>query len=337
MHTTDIPGNMKAMVLEKAGAPLIFKTLPTPAPARGQVLIKVIACGVCRTDLHILDGELSEPKLPLIPGHEIVGEVVLKGEEVHHLKTGDIVGVPWLAYTCGHCKYCSQGKENLCEQALFTGYTVNGGYAEYVVAGGAYCVELPAIYANPAGAPMLCAGLIGFRSWRMIDEQAENIGIYGFGAAAHIITQIAGYQYKSVYAFTRPGDSISEAFALKMGAVWAGSSLEPPPVKLDAAIIFAPDGSLVPIALSHLDKGGTVVCGGIHMSDIPGFPYEMLWQERSVRSVANLTREDGKRLFEIAPKVPVATSVCYYPLHEANEALAALRAGKLSGAAVLIP
>lgn len=337
MHSGDIPGNMKAMVLEKSGTSLLLKTVPTPVPSAGQVLIKVTACGVCRTDLHILDGELTGPVLPLIPGHEIIGEVVLRGEGVTKLNTGDIVGVPWLAYTCGHCKYCSQGQENLCEHALFTGYTVNGGYAEYVVAGETYCIIMPDMYANPAGAPMLCAGLIGFRSWRMINEQAGNIGIYGFGAAAHIITQIARFQYKSVYAFTRPGDGISEAFALEMGAIWAGSSLEAPPVKLDAAIIFAPDGSLVPIALSHLDKGGTIICGGIHMSDIPGFSYEMLWEERAIRSVANLTREDGKQLFEIAPKVPVTTAVCYYPLHEANEALAALRGGKLSGAAVLIP
>lgn len=336
MYSDQLPEHMQAMVLESPGTPLVLKKVPLPLPAAGQVLIKVTACGVCRTDLHILDGELTVPVLPLIPGHEIIGTVVLKGEDVTLLHTGDIVGVPWLAYTCGHCKYCSQGQENLCEHALFTGYTVNGGYAEYVVAWAPYCVVLPSEYDNAAAAPMLCAGLIGFRCWRMIPQHAENIGIYGFGAAAHILTQIARYQYKSVYAFTRPGDGTSEEFAYKMGAVWAGSSLEAPPVKLDAAIIFAPDGSLVPVALSHLDKGGTVICGGIHMSAIPGFSYDILWQERSVKSVANLTREDSEQLFEIAPKVPVTTAVHYYPLHQANEALAALRAGELSGAAVLV-
>lgn len=327
---------MQAMVLEKPGMPLQLKTLPVPIPAAGQVLIKVTACGVCRTDLHILDGELPLVLLPIIPGHEIVGEVVALGEGVTLLKQGDNVGVPWLAYTCNHCKYCMQGQENLCENALFTGYTMNGGYAEYTVAWEAYCVKMPAGYGNAASAPMLCAGLIGFRSWRMVHEHAQHIGIYGFGAAAHILTQIARFQHKSVYAFTKPGDSVGQQFALEMGATWAGSSLEAPPVKLDAAIIFAPDGNLVPIALSYLDKGGIVVCGGIHMSDIPGFHYNMLWNERAIKSVANLTRDDATLFFSIAPLVPVSTSVQYFPLHQANEALDKLRAGKIKGAAVLI-
>ncbi|WP_291920854.1 zinc-dependent alcohol dehydrogenase family protein [Chitinophaga sp.] len=335
MTLLHLPESMRAMVLEKPGQPLQLKNVPVPAPGPGQVLIKVIACGVCRTDLHILDGDLPPVMLPLIPGHEVIGEVAATGSEVTTLKYGDKIGVPWLAYTCGHCKYCAQGQENLCEHALFTGYTVNGGYAEYIVAWEKYCIVIPDIFTNQASAPLLCAGLIGYRSWRMIPEYAENIGIYGFGAAAHIITQIARYQSKSVYAFTKPGDGSSEAFALERGAIWAGSSLESPPIKLDAAIIFAPDGSLVPIALSHLDKGGAVICGGIHMSDIPMFPYKMLWQERMVRSVANLTREDGKLFFEIAPKIPVTTSVKYFPLSQANEALYALRSGELTGAAVL--
>lgn len=328
--------SMQAMVLEKPGALLQLKTLPVPAPAAGQVLIKVAACGVCRTDLHILDGDLPAIISPVIPGHEIVGEVVALGEGVTLLRQGDKVGVPWLAYACGHCKYCAQGQENLCENALFTGYSVNGGYAEYTVAWEAFCVRMPAIYSNASGAPMLCAGLIGFRSWHMVNEHAQHIGIYGFGAAAHILTQVANFQYKSIYAFTKPDDGAGQQFALEMGAVWAGSSLEAPPVKLDAAIIFAPDGSLVPLALSHLDKGGIVVCGGIHMSRIPGFPYSMLWEERTLKSVANLTRDDASLFFKIAPQVPVTTSTQPFPLHQANEALEHLRAGKIRGAAVLV-
>lgn len=327
--------SMQAMVLEKPGAPLQLKTLPIPVPAAGQVLIKVAACGVCRTDLHILDGDLPPVVLPIIPGHEIVGEVAALGEGVTLLKCGDKVGVPWLAYTCGHCKYCMQEQENLCENALFTGYSVNGGYAEYTVAWETFCVKMPATYTNAAGAPMLCAGLIGFRSWRMMNEHAQHIGIYGFGAAAHILTQIAAFQYKSIYAFTKPDDGAGQQFALEMGAVWVGSSLEAPPVKLDAAIIFAPEGGLVPLALSHLDKGGTVICGGIHMSDIPGFSYNMLWEERTIRSVANLTRDDATLFFKVAPQVPVTTSVQLFPLHKANEALENLRAGKIRGAAIL--
>lgn len=331
-----LPGMMQAMILEKPAAPLVLKTVPVPVPSTGQVLIKVIACGICRTDLHILDGELKHPKLPLIPGHEIVGKVVAAGNGVHFLKQGDVVGIPWLGYTCGTCKYCNRGQENLCEHALFTGYTIDGGYAEYVVAWEKYCFILPSVYANANGAPLLCAGLIGYRSWQMIDKNAHHIGIYGFGAAAHILTQIARFQQKSVYAFTRPGDVKSQQFAIAEGAIWAGDSTEKPPVMLDAAIIFAPDGTLIPMALSHLDKGGTVVCGGIHMSDIPGFPYDLLWEERSVRSVANLTRADGDALLSIAALVPVKTNIAIFDLSEANEALEKLRKGEIHGAAVLV-
>lgn len=334
--THNIPSTMRAMVMENKGQPLRLQILPVPAPAAGQVLIKVIACGVCRTDLHIIDGELPAPVLPLIPGHEIVGEVVALGEGVTTLSPREKVGVPWLAYTCGHCKYCSMDQENLCEHALFTGYSVNGGYAEYVLALADYCLHVPENYVHPGGAPLMCAGLIGYRSWRMVPEHAQHIGLYGFGAAAHILVQIAQYHYKSIYAFTRPDDKAGESFALKMGAAWAGSSLDAPPVLLDAAIIFAPDGSLVPQALSQVDRGGVVVCGGIHMSDIPGFPYRLLWEERVIRSVANLTRKDGELLMEVIQHVPVATIVQTYPLEQANEALQALRHGKIKGAAVLV-
>ncbi|WP_245957348.1 zinc-dependent alcohol dehydrogenase family protein [Chitinophaga flava] len=331
-----IPGTMQAMVMEKAGNPLLLHTVPVPVPAAGQVLIKVIACGVCRTDLHIVDGELPNPSLPLIPGHEIVGVVVATGDGVTSPGIGEKVGVPWLAYTCGHCKYCLQEQENLCEHALFTGYSVNGGYAEYTVALAAYCLKLPETYAHPGGAPLLCAGLIGYRSWRMLPGYAENIGFYGYGAAAHILVQIAKFHYKLVYAFTRPGDGDGQEFALKTGAVWAGSSEDEPPILMDAAIIFAPDGSLVPRALAQLDKGGTVVCAGIHMSDIPAFPYSILWEERVIRSVANLTRKDGELLMEQLSKMPVMTAIQTFALSQANEALTALREGKIKGAAVLV-
>ena len=270
-QSIEIPSIMRAMVVEQQKQPLVLKTLPVPSPSAQQVLIKVIACGVCRTDLHILDGELAHPKLPLVICHEIVGVIVTKGVDVTKLEEGDIVGVPWLGYTCGKCKYCLQGKENLCDNALFTGYTMDGGYAEYMVAYGQYCFQLDKMYANAQGAPLLCAGLIGYRSYSMIDENAENIGIYGFGAAAHLITQAAIYQHKKFYAFTRDGDKQAQQFALSLGAAWAGDSSTPSPVKLDAAIIFAPVGNLVPKALKDVDKGGTVVCGGIHMSDIPSF------------------------------------------------------------------
>jgi len=331
-----ISSTMQAMVLEEQKQPLVLKTLPVPSPSVQQVLIKIIACGVCRTDLHITDGELIHPKLPLIIGHEIVGVVVKKGNNVSRLNEGDIVGVPWLGYTCGKCKYCLQGKENLCNNALFTGYTIDGGYAEYTVAYDQYCFPLNKMYANASGAPLLCAGLIGYRSYSMIDDTAENIGIYGFGAAAHLITQAAIYQHKKIYAFTRDGDVTAQQFALSLGAAWAGDSTTSSPVKLDAAIIFAPVGSLVPKALQDVDKGGKVVCGGIHMSDIPSFKYDILWEERSIQSVANLTRKDGDEFLKLAADANIKTETKLFQLQEANEALQELREGKFSGAAVLV-
>ena len=331
----ELPSAMKAMVLETPMHSLLLRTLPLPTPTSQQVLIKVLACGICRTDLHIIDGELTQPKLPLIPGHEIVGIVVKKGDEVARLQEGDFVGLPWLAYTCGECRYCKRNQENLCEKALFTGYTIDGGYAEYTLAYQQYCFPLSSLYANPSGSPLLCAGLIGYRSYSMIDKHAENIGIYGFGAAAHILIQIAIYQGKKIFAFTREGDVEAQQFALKLGAYWAGDSTQASPEKLDAAIIFAPVGKLVPKALFDIDKGGIVVCGGIHMSDIPSFSYDLLWGERVVRSVANLTRKDGEEFLQIAPKVPVKTEIQIFPLHEANKALDSLRAGVVYGAAVL--
>ncbi|WP_276482245.1 zinc-dependent alcohol dehydrogenase family protein [Paraflavitalea pollutisoli] len=330
-----VPANMRAMVLTAPGQPLALCTLPVPAPGHLQVLVKVIACGVCRTDLHIADGELPQPALPLVPGHEIVGEVVLAGAGVAHLRAGDQVGIPWLGYTCGQCRYCLAGKENLCDKSLFTGYTIDGGFAEYTVAWAAFCFRLPALYANAAGAPLLCAGLIGYRCYLKIDNNAQHIGLYGFGAAAHLLTQLAAWQQKDVYAFTNPGDSAIQDFACALGAVWAGDSTQPPPVRLDAAILFAPAGELVPQALAQLDKGGQLICGGIHMSDIPGFAYRLLWEERSIASVANLTRQDAEAYFTLAPKVPIVAAVKRFALHQANEALAALRSGALKGAAVL--
>jgi propanol-preferring alcohol dehydrogenase len=331
-----IPETMHAMVLLTPGTPLIHRELPVPKPNPDQVLIKVHACGVCRTDLHVVDGELPNPKLPIIPGHEIVGSIVQTGENVGSLRIGDRIGIPWLGYTCGTCLYCRTGKENLCDQPEFTGYTLDGGYAEFAVADRRYCFPLPENYSDTAVAPLLCAGLIGYRSYRMAGEDIKRLGIYGFGGAAHIISQIAAYQGKKVFAFTRPGDSNAQKFALRLGAAWAGDSTEMPPEPLDAAIIFAPIGSLVPAALRATIKGGTVVCGGIHMSDIPAFPYKILWEERIVRSVANLTRKDGEELLAIAPKVPVQTEVDLFPLAQANDALNRLREGKLQGAAVLI-
>lgn len=330
------PTSMKAMVLEGPGAPLRLKEMPVPVPQQDQVLLKVLACGICRTDLHIVDHELPSPKLPLIPGHEIVAMVVGLGADAKVLKKGDLVGVPWLGYTCGKCKYCLRNQENLCENALFTGYTLDGGYAEYTVAFEKYCFPIAPEYANASGAPLLCAGLIGFRSYSMIPATAEHIGLYGFGAAAHILVQIAKYQHKKIYAFTREGDKTAQAFALNMGAVWAGSSADQAPVKLDAAILFAPAGALVPKALQDIDKGGAVICGGIHMSAIPSFPYALLWEERSLQSVANLTRQDGADFFAIAAQVHLHTQTETYALEEANEALAALRTGKFNGAAVLV-
>lgn len=326
---------MRAMVLETPGEPLRALEVPIPQPNADQVLIRVHACGVCRTDLHVVDGELPEPKPRVIPGHEIVGTVVETGKNVEELSVGDRVGVPWLGYSCGHCPYCEKGQENLCDHALFTGYTLDGGYAEYTVGNQRYCFRLPTMYNDVEAAPLLCAGLIGYRSYRMAGKRAERLGIYGFGAAAHIIAQVAVYQGKRVYAFTRPGDTPAQEFARQLGASWAGDSTKSPPEKLDAAIIFAPVGSLLPTALRATVKGGTIVCAGIHMSDIPSFPYRLLWEERVVRSVANLTRRDGEEFLAIAPQVPVRTAVQVFSLAQANEALDDLRGGRLQGAAVL--
>jgi propanol-preferring alcohol dehydrogenase len=331
-----IPETMRAMVLQTAGTRLACRQIPVPRPNPDQVLIKVHACGVCRTDLHVVDGELPNPKLPIIPGHEIVGSIVQVGKNVESFQIGDRIGIPWLGHTCGCCLYCRTGKENLCDEPLFTGYTLDGGYAEYAVADRRYCFALPESYDDASVAPLLCAGLIGYRSYRMAGEGVERLGIYGFGGAAHIVAQIAVYQGKRVFAFTRPGDTNARNFALSLGAVWAGDSTAMPPEPLDAAIIFAPIGSLVPAALRATAKGGTVVCGGIHMSDIPSFPYQILWEERVLRSVANLTREDGVDLLALAPKVPVKTEVEAFPLLQANEALSRLRDGNLQGAAVLV-
>lgn len=326
---------MLAMVLERPGEPLRLMEVPIPEPGTGQIRVKVRACGVCRTDLHIVDGELPDPRLPLIPGHEIVGVVDKLGEGVDGFGVGDRVGIPWLGWTDGTCPYCRSGRENLCDNARFTGYTLNGGYAEYTVADHRYCFPIPADYPDAQAASLLCAGLIGYRSYRMA-EDARKLGLYGFGASAHIIAQVAIYEGRAVYAFTRPGDISGQEFARSLGAVWAGGSDESPPEKLDAAIIFAPVGALVPRALRETVKGGKVVCAGIHMSDIPSFPYSILWEERSVRSVANLTRRDGEDLLAIAPKVPVRTTIQEYPLTRAIEALSDLREGKMVGAAVLM-
>jgi propanol-preferring alcohol dehydrogenase len=331
-----LPEKMRVMVLEAPGRPLALREIPVPQPGSEQVLVRIHACGVCRTDLHVVDGELTEPKLPLVPGHEIVGTVVKKGDKVGDVSVGDRIGVPWLGHTCGRCRFCLADQENLCDYPLFTGYTLDGGYAEYMVADGKYCFGLPEGFSDTAAAPLLCAGLIGYRSYRMAGEHARRLGIYGFGAAAHIIAQVAVFQGRLVYAFTRPGDTKAQEFALRLGVEWAGGSDEPPPEPLDAAIIFAPVGSLLPVALRATVKGGTVVCGGIHMSDIPSFPYRLLWEERIVRSVANLTRRDGEELLAIAPEVPVRTEVKPFPLEQANDALASLREGKLQGAAVLV-
>lgn len=330
-----LPSTMKAMVMHQQKSRLVLQDVPLPVPSASQVLIKVLACGVCRTDLHIVDGELASPKLPLILGHEIVGRVVQTGKDVNGLKEGDIVGVPWLGDTCGKCRFCRQGKENLCEQALFTGYTQDGGYAEFTVAFAPYCFLLPPGYHQPSIAPLLCAGLIGYRSYTMTGDQVEHLGLYGFGAAAHLLLQVALFQKKKIYAFTRDGDTASQQFALNLGATWAGGSSESPPHLLDAAIIFAPAGNLIPQALKQVDKGGVVVCGGIHMSDFPSFPYDLLWGERVLRSVANLTRNDGVEFLKLAPQIPLQPEVQFFPLQQANEALVALRNGQIHGAAVL--
>lgn len=329
-------GQMRAMVLERSGSPLRLVEMPIPEPGPGELLIRVHACGVCRTDLHVLDGELPHPKLPLILGHEIVGSVVAVGPGVDSFSEGDRAGVPWLGYTCGTCRYCKRGQENLCERALFTGYTRDGGYAEYTVADQRYAFRLPPAYDDLTAAPLLCAGLIGYRSYRMAGEHVENLGIYGFGAAAHLIAQVAVAQGKKVYAFTRRGDTEGQAFARRLGAEWAGDSDTMPPELLDAAIIFAPVGALLPAALRATDKGGTIVCGGIHMSDIPSFPYSLLWGERVVRSVANLSRTDGEEFLSIAAKIPIKVEAEPFPLEKANEALDRLRHGALTGAAVLV-
>jgi alcohol dehydrogenase, propanol-preferring len=326
---------MRAMVFDKPGQPLRIADVPVPKPGTGQLLIRVRACAVCRTDLHVVDGELTQPKLPLIPGHEIVGTVQEKGGNVQRFEIGDRVGIPWLGWSCGECVYCQSGQENLCDRARFTGYTLDGGYAEYTVADQRFCFPIPDSYSDAEAAPLLCAGLIGYRSL-VKAGQGKRLGLYGFGAAAHIIVQVARYQRREIYAFTRPGDKEAEEFALALEAVWSGGSNELPPVKLDAAIIFAPAGELVPQALRAVRKGGIVVCGGIHMSDIPSFPYSILWEERSICSVANLTRRDGEEFLALAPRVPVRTEVQTFPLEEANEALARLRSGKIRGAAVLV-
>jgi propanol-preferring alcohol dehydrogenase len=326
--------NMRAMILDEARKPLRLAEVAVPSPGPGQVLIRVHACAVCRTDLHVVDGDLAEPKLPLIPGHEIVGSVASLGAGVDRFRVGDRVGVPWLGWTCGECDFCRSGRENLCARARFTGYQIDGGYSDFTVADQRYCFAIPAVYGDAEAAPLLCAGLIGYRSLRMTGE-ARRLGLYGFGAAAHIIAQVARWQGREIYAFTSPGDAAAQAFARELGAVWAAGSDQPPPHLLDAAIIFAPVGPLVPAALRAVEQGGTVVCAGIHMSPIPNFPYDILWGERVVRSVANLTRSDGEEFLSLAPKVPVKTRPLQYPLEQASQALDDLRAGRLQGAAVL--
>jgi len=327
---------MRAMVLESPRRPLVSQEIPRPSPQRDQLLVRVAACAVCRTDLHVFDGELPDPKLPLILGHEIVGCVEEIGADVSAFQTGQRVGIPWLGWTCGECRFCLTNRENLCERARFTGYTIDGGYAEYAVVDARFCFPISDDLENVSAAPLLCAGLIGYRCLRKAGD-AKRLGIYGFGAAAHIIAQVARYEARDVFAFTTPGDLIAQNFARRLGAKWAGGSDETPPQTLDAAIIFAPVGPLVPAALRVLERGGTVVCGGIHMSDIPSFPYRDLWQERTICSVANLTRRDGEEFLALAPRVPVRTETQAFPLEQANEALAALRSGALTGAAVLVP
>lgn len=325
---------MRAMVLGRAGEPLQLRELPDPMPGPGQVLIRVHACGVCRTDLHILDGELSEPKLPLVPGHQIVGTVAGAGEGAARFVPGERVGVPWLGWTDGECRYCAGGRENLCDNARFSGYDIDGGYAELTVADERFCFPIPAGYPDEQAAPLLCAGLIGYRALRLVGE-AERIGFYGFGASAHILCQVAVGEGRRVFAFTREGDEETQAFARALGAEWAGSSEEAPPEPLDGAIVFAAAGELMPAALRVSAKGARVISAGIHMSDIPSFPYEILWEERSLGSVANLTRADGEEFMALAPRVPVRTEVTTYSLEDANLALGDLRAGRFRGAAVL--
>ena len=332
---TKRPPGMQAMCFYRPHAPLEPSRLPVPDPGPGQVLIRVAACGVCRTDLHLVDGELPDPKLPVVPGHEVVGRVAALGAGVERFREGERVGVPWLGWTCGRCVYCTAGRENLCDAARFTGYQIDGGYAEYCLADARYCFAIHGDYSDAEAAPLLCAGLIGHRALGFAGD-ARRLGIYGFGAAAHIVAQVARFQGREVYAFTRPGDDEAQAFARELGAAWAGPSDAVPPEPLDAALLFAPVGALVPAALEAVAKGGTVVCAGIHMSDIPAFPYRILWGERSICSVANLTRADGEAFLALAPRVPVRTTVEPFPLGQANEALERLRAGRLRGAAVLM-
>jgi alcohol dehydrogenase, propanol-preferring len=325
---------MRAAVLDSSPGSLSVRQVPDPSPGPGQVLLRVSACGVCRTDLHIVDGELKEPKLPLVPGHQVVGTVVRTGEGAARHAAGDRVGVPWLGYACGTCSYCTSGRENLCEKARFTGYHVDGGFADLAVADERFCFPLPAGFPDLQAAPLLCAGLIGFRALRMAGA-AARIGFYGFGSAAHILVQVARHEGREIFAFTRPGDASAQSFALRLGADWAGDSTALPPQPLDAALIFAPDGALVPLALAAVAKGGVVVCAGIHMSDIPSFPYRALWDERTVRSVANLTRRDAEEFLSLAPAIPVMTKVESFPLPAVGTALERLRAGKINGSAVI--
>lgn len=332
-----LPATMRAMVLRQPGTPLVLETRPVPRPGPGQVLLKVEACGVCRTDLHLVDGELPDPVLPIVPGHEIVGRVAGLGDGVSGFAPDQRIGVPWLGWTCGACRFCTSGRENLCDHARFTGYQIDGGYAEFAVADARYCFALADSTARPSAlalAPLLCAGLIGYRALRLAGDTGR-VGLYGFGAAAHIVAQVLRHQGRPFYAFTRPGDGESQAFARALGAAWVGDADQRPPEPLDAALIFAPAGALVPAALKHLDKGGVVVCAGIHMSDIPAFAYADLWGERMIRSVANLTRRDGIDFLALAPRVPVRTAVTRFALADANLALDALRRGALQGAAVL--
>lgn len=325
---------MRAMVLEKVKQPLVLKEIPIPEPGPNQILVKVLACGLCRTDLHIIDDELTEPKLPLILGHQIAGVVEKLGSDVTSFKVGDRVGIPWLGGSCQHCKFCLSGRENLCDKAVYTGYQIDGGYADYCVANAQFCFRLPEVYSPLEAAPLLCAGLIGYRAYRMTGD-AKRIGFFGFGSAAHILVQIANYEGREIYAYTREGDTVTQAFAKSLGATWVGGSLDKAPELLDAAVLFAPDGTLVPVALEALEKGGVVVCAGIHMSDIPSFPYSILWGERVLRSVANLTRKDGELLLEIAPKVPVKAQITVFPLIQLNEALEQFRKGEIKGTAVI--
>ena len=328
---------MKAMLLTAVRTPLVAAELPEPVPGPGQVRLRVLACAVCRTDLHVIDGDLLNPKLPLVLGHEIVGRVEALGQGTTRFRVGDRVGVPWLGGACGQCRFCARGQENLCEDAVFTGYTRDGGFAEQTVADERFCFPVPERFGDAEATPLLCAGLIGWRTLAKAGADVQRLGIYGFGAAAHIVAQVARHMGRRIFAFTRRGDSAAQEFARSLGAEWAGSSDDEPPEKLDAALIFAPVGELVPRALTHLDKGGTVVCGGIHMTDIPAFPYRWLWQERTITSVANLTRRDGEEFMRVVADAPLHTCVQVYPLMDANRAIDDLRQGRVNGAAVLVP